>query len=153
VGYATVKKSELESIEKQPIAATDSSQCGLCHNNKSEPESFADQPGINEEINHPIAATNSSQNQWQMPTPININSSGLWQPSKTEVSATTMMNQIAHLRLASPQSFTSAPVPFSAFLSIGIGLSSMVHSLAVKVKNLQHLKFHAMPLHCWHLSP
>jgi hypothetical protein len=81
-----------------------------------------------------LAATNSSQNQWQMPTPINLNSSGLWQPSKTEVSATTMMNQIAHLRLASPQSFTSARIPFFTFLSIGIGLSSMVHSLAVKVQ-------------------
>jgi hypothetical protein len=64
---------------------------------------FADQPGIDEEINHQIAATNSSQNQWQMPTPINLDSSGLWRPSMTEVSATTMMNQNAHLRLASSQ--------------------------------------------------
>jgi hypothetical protein len=40
-------------------------------------ESFADQPGIDEEIDHPIAVTDSSQNQWQMLTPINLNSSGL----------------------------------------------------------------------------
>jgi hypothetical protein len=133
-GLCHGKKSELESLAEQPIAATDSSQCGLCHDNKSEPESFADQPGIDEEINHPIAATDSSQNQWKMPTPINLNSSGLWQPSKTEVSATTMMNQIAHLHLASPQSFTPARIPFSTFLSIGIRLSSMVHSLVVKVQ-------------------
>jgi hypothetical protein len=112
------KKSELESLAEQPIAAANSSQRGLCHNNISEPESFVDQPGIDEEIDHPIAATDSSQNKWQMPTPINLNSSGLWRPSKTAVSATTMMNQIAHLRLASPQSFTSARVPFSTFLSI-----------------------------------
>jgi hypothetical protein len=55
---------------------TNSQTCGLCHN-KSELESFADQPGIDEEIDHPIALINSSKNQWQMPTPINLNSSGL----------------------------------------------------------------------------
>jgi hypothetical protein len=75
-----------------------------------------DQPGIDDEIDHPIAATNSSKNQWQMPTTINLNSSGLSH-------ATTMTNQNAHLHLASPkivhlcsaspQSFTSARVPFS----------------------------------------
>jgi hypothetical protein len=122
---------------------TNTQTCGPCHN-KSEPESFADQPGIDEEVNHPIAATNSSQNQWQMPTPINLDSSGLWQPSKTEVSATTMTNQnahlcfaspqITHLRSASPQSSTSARVLFSTFRSVDIGLLSMVYSLAVKVQ-------------------
>jgi hypothetical protein len=81
---------------------TNTQTCGLCHN-KSEPESFADQPGIDEEIDHPIAATDSSQNQWQMPTPINLDSSGLWQPCKTEVSATMMTNQNAHLHSVSPQ--------------------------------------------------
>ncbi len=120
--------------------STNTQTCGLCHN-KSEPESFTDQPGINEEINHPIAVTDSSQNQWQMSTPINLDSRGLWQPSKTEVSATTMTNQNAHLCLASPQSFTSAHITFSTFRSIGIELSSMVQ------------KFHTTPLHCWHLSP
>jgi hypothetical protein len=56
---------------------------GLCHDKKSEPDSLGDQQGINEEIDHPIAATGSSQNQWQIPTSIKLNSSGLWQPSKT----------------------------------------------------------------------
>ncbi len=56
---------------------TNTQTCGLCHDKKSEPESLADQQGVNEEINHPIAATDSSQNQWQMPTPINLDSSGL----------------------------------------------------------------------------
>jgi hypothetical protein len=45
-----------------------------------------------------------------------------------------MMNQNAHLHSASPQSFTSARIPFSTFLFIGIGLTSMVHSLVVKVQ-------------------
>ncbi len=31
---------------------------GLCHDKKSEPESFADKPGIEQEINHPIAPAN-----------------------------------------------------------------------------------------------
>ncbi len=73
----------------------DSSQRGLCHGKKSEPESLADQPSIDEEINHSIAATNSSKNQWQMPTPINFDSIGLHR-------STTMSNQNAHLRLVSP---------------------------------------------------
>jgi hypothetical protein len=33
---------------------------------KSEPESLADQQGIDKVINHPITATYSSQNQWQI---------------------------------------------------------------------------------------
>jgi hypothetical protein len=41
--------------------------------------------------------------------------------------------QITHLRLASPQRFSSAHVPFSAIFSFG-RLSSLVHSLAVKVQ-------------------
>jgi hypothetical protein len=54
---------------------TNTETSGLSHN-KSELESF-DQPGIDEKINQPIAATNSSQNQWLMPTPINLDSNGL----------------------------------------------------------------------------
>jgi hypothetical protein len=63
---------------------------GLCYDIKSQLESFEDQPGIDEEINHSITATNSFKNLWQMSTPINLNSSGLCQSSKTEVSAITM---------------------------------------------------------------
>jgi hypothetical protein len=64
-------------------------------NRSNQPESFSDQPGIDEEIDHPIAASDSSKNQWQMPTPINLDSSGLCQ-------STTMTNQLstAHLHLA-----------------------------------------------------
>jgi hypothetical protein len=128
------KKTQVAYIEPKqdaelPSKITDSintQTCGLCHN-KSEPDFFADQPIINEEIDHPITATDS----------------GLWQPSKTEVSATTMMNQNAHLlltssqtthsRSASPQSFKSTRVPFSKIFSFG-ELSSMVNSLAVKLQ-------------------
>ncbi len=86
-----------------------------------------DKPGIEQEINHPIAPANDYSQIRQMLATINLNSSGLSH-------ATTMTNQNAHLRSASPQGLTSARVPFSIFLSIGIGLSSMVHSLAVKVQ-------------------
>jgi hypothetical protein len=57
---------------------------GLCHGKKSEPESLADQPNMGEEIDHSIAASNSSKNQWQMPTPINLDSSGLHFSSRTD---------------------------------------------------------------------
>ncbi len=113
---------------KPTCEPTYSSQHGLCHGKKSEPESLADQPSINDEIDHSIAATNSSKNQWQMPTPINLDSSGLSH-------ATTMTNQEAHLHLASPQSFSSARIPFSIFRSyLSSGLTSWVQSLAVKVQ-------------------
>jgi hypothetical protein len=145
--------SEPKQDAELPSKITDSTNTqthGLCHN-KSEPESFADQPGINEEINHPIAATNISQHQWQMPTPINLDSSGLWQSSKTELSATTMTNQnahlhlaspqITHLRLASPQRFSSACIPFSTIHShLSSGLTSWVQSLVVKVQVSSTLK-------------
>jgi hypothetical protein len=63
-----------------------------------------------------------------MPTPINLDFSVLSR-------ANTMMNQEAHLHLASPQSFTSAREPFSTICSFQYGLSSsMVQSLAVKVQ-------------------
>jgi hypothetical protein len=75
-----------------------------------------DKPGIEQEINHPIAPANNNSQIWQMPTTINVDSSGLSH-------ATTMTNQNAHLHSASsqivhlhsaiPQSFTSAHLPFS----------------------------------------
>jgi hypothetical protein len=84
--------------------------------------SFADQPGIENEINNPIAASNSTYNLWHTPPPINLDSSGLRCSSRIEVmkwhgkvysNTTTLMNQEAHLRSASPQSFKSALVLFS----------------------------------------
>jgi hypothetical protein len=43
-------------------------------NHSKQRVSFADQPGIDEEINNPTAASDSSKNQWHMPTPINLES-------------------------------------------------------------------------------
>jgi hypothetical protein len=57
----------------------------LCQDKKSEQESFADKPGIEQEINHPIAPANDNSQIWQMPTTISLDSSGLSH-------ATTMMN-------------------------------------------------------------
>ena len=84
----------------------------LLSNRSNQQELLADQPGIDEEINYPIAASDSSQ-----PKPINLESSGLRRLSRTEVLArrglvysnTTLMDQDkgmtkpqnAHLRLAS----------------------------------------------------
>jgi hypothetical protein len=111
--------------------------------------SFADQPSIDEEINNPTAASDSSKNQWHMPTPINLESSGLCRSSRTEVLArrglvyshTTLMDQDegmtkpqnAHLLSASQQSFSSVRVPFSTICPFG-GSSCWVQSLAVKVQ-------------------
>ncbi len=127
-----VAYTEPKQNAELPSKITDSTNtqiCGLCHK-KSEPESFADQPGIDEEINNPTAVSDSSQNLWHMPTPINLDSSGLRCYSRTEVlsrcgkvysNKTTLMDhdkcptshQITHLHLASPQRFSSARVPFS----------------------------------------
>jgi hypothetical protein len=105
--------------------------------------SFADKPGIEQEINHPIATANDNSQIWQMPTPINLNSSGLRCSSRTEVmkrrdkvysNTTTLTNQTAHLHLASPpRSFKSALVLFSTICSFRYGLSCMACSLQEKV--------------------
>ncbi len=113
-------------------------------NHSNQQESLADHPGIDEEINYPIAASNSSQ-----PTPINLDSSGLRCSSRTEVlnrcdlvySDTTLMDhdehltspQTAHLHLARQQSFSSARVLFSNICPFG-ELSCWVQSFAVKVQ-------------------
>jgi hypothetical protein len=75
--------------------STNNQTHGLCHDKKSEPESFADKPGIEQEINYSIAPANDYSQIWQMPTTINLDFSGLSH-------ATTMTNWNAHLRLASP---------------------------------------------------
>jgi hypothetical protein len=54
-------------------------------NHSKQRVSFADQPGIENEINNPIAASNSTHNLWHMPPPINLDSSGLHRSSRTEV--------------------------------------------------------------------
>jgi hypothetical protein len=98
---------------------------GLCHEKKSEPETFAKKPGIQQEINQPIAPANDCSQIWQMPTTINLDSSGL-------SLATTMTNQNAHFCSASPQYFSSACIHFSTIHSnLCSGLTSWVQSLAL----------------------
>jgi hypothetical protein len=105
------------SGKNQPLSTStqDRKQVGdstALSNHSEQWVSFADQPGIENKINNPIAASNSSQNLWHMPTPINLDSSGLPCSSRTEVlnrcgkvysNTTTLMNQDTHLRLAGPQ--------------------------------------------------
>jgi hypothetical protein len=56
---------------------TNTQKHGLCHDKQSEPESFADKPGIEQEINHPIAPANDNSQIWQT-TPIKLDFSELW---------------------------------------------------------------------------
>jgi hypothetical protein len=101
-----------------------------------------DKPGIEQKINHPIATANDNSHIQKMPTPINLDSSGLRCSSRAEVmkrcdkaysNTTTLTNQTAHLRLAGPpRSFKSALVLFSTICFFGYGLSCMAHSLQEK---------------------
>jgi hypothetical protein len=64
------KKSRVANRETKqdadyPSKLTDSTNTqtrGLCHGKKSEPKSLADQPSIDEEIDHSIAASDISKN-------------------------------------------------------------------------------------------
>ncbi len=123
-----------------------------CHNKQQPWVSFADQPGIEKEINTPIAVSDSSQNLWHMPTPINLDSSGLHCSSRTPVlnrrgkvySNTTFLTnqnlssldsastQRTNLRSTSSPSFKSALVLFSTICAFGYGLACMAHSLQEK---------------------
>jgi hypothetical protein len=126
VAYSEPKQDA--ELPSKIIDSTNTQMRGLCHDTQSEPESFADKPGIEQEINHPIAPANDNSQIWQMLTTINLDSSGLSH-------ATTITNQNAHLHSASPQSFSSARVPFSTIhTNLSSGLTSWVQSLAVKVQ-------------------
>jgi hypothetical protein len=83
-----VANRETKQDAELPSKLTDSTNTqtrGLCHGKKSKPKSLADWPSIDDEIDHSIAASDSSKNQWQMPTPFNLDFSGLSH-------ATTMTN-------------------------------------------------------------
>jgi len=118
--------------------------------------SFADEPGIDTEINNPTATSDSPNNQWHMPSPINLETSGLRRSSRTEVLArrglvysnTTLTDQDegttkpqpTHLHPASQRSshLKSALMLFSTICSFGYGLSCMALSLQEKYPQLQH---------------
>jgi len=103
------KRMDLDAVLPNNLSQINNA---VLSNHSNQQESLADQPGIDEEINYPIAASDSSQ-----PTPINLDFSRLYY-------ATTMTNQEAHLHLASPQSFSSACEPFFTICSFQYGLSS-----------------------------
>jgi hypothetical protein len=143
------KNQPLSTSNQDREGVGDSTVLSNCSNQRV---SFVDQSGFKNEINNPIAASDSSQNLWHMPTPINLDSSGLHCSSRTEgpnrhgkaySNTTTLMNQDAHLCSVSPQttqlrsasslSFKSALVLFSTICSFGYGLSCMAHSLQEKV--------------------
>jgi hypothetical protein len=135
------KQMDLDAVLSNNLSQINNA---VLSNHSNQQELLADQPGIDEEINYPIAASDSPQ-----PKPINLESSGLHCSSRTEVLArrglvysnTTLMDQDegmtkpqnAHLRLASQRSFSSVCVPFSTICPFG-GLSCWVHSLVVKVQ-------------------
>ena len=121
------KRMDLDAVLSNNLSQINNA---VLSNHSNQQESLADQPGIDEEINYPIAVYNSSQ-----PTPINLDSSGLRRSSRTEVlnrrglvySDTTLMDhderptspQTAHLRLASQRSFSSARLPFPSVCPFG----------------------------------
>jgi len=132
--------------------STAQSNRSAAQSNRSEKRvSFADQPSIDTEINNPTAISDSPDNQWHMPSPINLETSGLRRSSRTEVLARrglvysnmTLTDQDegmtkpqpTHLRSASQRSshLKSALVLFSTICSFGYGLSCMAHSLQEKV--------------------
>ncbi len=90
---------------------------------------------IEKEINYTPATNTSSQNMWQMPPAINLDSSGLRRSSQTEVlkqrdkvySHTTQAHQ------ASPLHVSNLPWCFSSICSVGNGVPSIAHSLQEKV--------------------
>ena len=73
------KRMDLDAVLSNNLSQINNA---VLSNHSNQQESLADQPGIDEEINYPIAASDSSQ-----PKPINLESSGLRRSSRTEVLA------------------------------------------------------------------
>jgi hypothetical protein len=113
------------SSKNKPLSTSNQDRVGMegrtvlfNHSKQQTWVSFTNQPVIQNEINIPITVSDSSQNQWQMPTPINLDSSGLHCSSRPEVlnrhgkvysNRTPFINQNAHiLHLTSPQTNTCA---------------------------------------------
>jgi hypothetical protein len=104
--------------------------------------SFLDAPVRNEqEIISTSASNTNSHTSWQMPSAINLDSSGLRRSSRAEVlkrrdkvySHTTQVDQDSLLRSATKRCFKSALVLFSSICSVEYGLTSIAQSLQEKV--------------------
>jgi hypothetical protein len=111
------------------------------NNNQKKRVSFLDKPEpVEIEINPPQATNTNSQNMWQMPQSINLDTSGLRHSSRTEVLGRRVkmystMATLSHapLQLASKRCFKSALVIFASICTIGDGLKSIAHSLQEEV--------------------
>jgi hypothetical protein len=135
----------------EQIASAQSSQnsegANLCssqplQNMQTNRVSFSDAPVRNEqEIISTSASNTNSHTSWQMPSAINLDSSGLRCSSRAEVlkhrdkvySHTTQVDQGSLLHSATKRCFKSALVLFSSICSDEFGLTSIAQSLQEKV--------------------
>jgi hypothetical protein len=113
----------------------------LQHNNQNLRVSFSEEPEpVEIEINPPQATNTNSQNMWQMPRSVNLDTSGLRRSSRTEVLGRcdkmySNMATLSHapLQLASKRCFKSALVIFPSICTVGAGMKSIAHSLQEEV--------------------
>jgi len=150
-GQTTTWQS-LPDLDKEPgdflheqVQPNQTSEGGISqplHDVQNNRVSFSDAQVRNEqEIISTSASNTNSHNSWQMPSAIDLDSSGLRRSSRTEVlkrrdkvySHTTQVNQSSSLRSATKRCFKSALVLFSSICSAGYGLPSIAQSLQEKV--------------------
>jgi hypothetical protein len=113
----------------------------LQHNNQNIWVSFLEEPEpVEIEINPSQATKTNSQNMWQMPQSVNLDTSGLRRSSRTEVLGRrdkmySNMATLSHapLQSASKRCFKSALVIFASICTVGDGLKSIAHSLQEEV--------------------
>jgi hypothetical protein len=113
----------------------------LQHNNQNIRVSFLEEPEpVEIEINPPQATNTNSQNMWQMPQSVNLDTSGLRHSSRTEVlnrcdkvysNMATLSN--TSLQSASKRCFKSALVIFASICTVGNRLKSIAHSIQEEV--------------------
>jgi hypothetical protein len=134
-------KQRLLNTSTQGSEGASSGNGQLQHNNQNIQVSFLEEPKpVEIEINPPQATNTNSQNMWQMPQSVNLDTSGLRRSSRTEVlnrrdkvysNMATLSN--APLQSASKRCFKSALVIFTSICTIGNGLKSIAHSLQEEV--------------------
>ena len=138
----------LPNLDKEPgdfsheqVQPNQTSEGGISqplHDVQNNRVSFSDAQVRNEqEIISTSASNTNSHNSWQMPSAIDLDSSGLRRSSRTAVlkrrdkvySHTTQVNQSSSLRSATKRCFKSALVLFSSICSVGYGLPSSICSV------------------------
>jgi hypothetical protein len=134
-------KVRLLNTSTQGSEGASSGNVQLQHNNQNTRVSFLEEPELVEiEIKPPQATNTNSQNMWQMPQSVNLDTSGLRCLSRTEVinrrdkvhsNMATLSN--APLQSASKRCFKSALVIFASICTVGNGLKSIAHSIQEEV--------------------